>query len=223
MLAVVLLATPAFAGKEKDTKTIGFGDSIVVKVKIDGTTNVMYDVKVDSGPNVNVWWLEQVDYDKYSANQPFEYFILYSNEDVGSVKEDFSWSQDGNHYVVIDSMGIAGLDENATVSYTVEWEKASAADWIMNIGICLAIVIVIVIVGFFFRRSRSKPAEAPPMAMQQPGQPDEYTADIPPMPTDVPPSDQGPGYVPPEPSHYPPQGEPPGYDPGPPRQDPPQY
>jgi hypothetical protein len=217
LITVVLLSTPAFAGKEKDTEIIGWGDSVVVSMNIDGTTNVKYDVKVDSGPNVNVWWLEQVDYDKYIADQPFEYFILYSNEDVRSVKEDFSWSSDGMHYVVIDTMGIADLDENATVSYTVEWEKPSASDWATNIGLCIAVIVVVLIVGFFIMRAREKDPEpyAPPVDAQG-------YQHHPPYPSNMPPSDQGPGYVPPESTHQPPPGEPPGYDPGP-RQDPPTY
>jgi hypothetical protein len=221
LVFVLLLATPALAGKEKDTRTIGWGDSIIVSVPIDGSTNVMYDVKVDSGPNVNVWWLEQIDYDKYVADQPFEYYILYSNEDVRSIKEDFTWSQDGTHYVVIDTMGIADLDENATVSYSVEWREPSASDWFMNIGICIAIIVVVFVVLFVIYRIRSRDDMPPPVPAGSAYAPEypQYPSTAPPEMT---PSDQGPGYVPPEPTHQPPQGEPPAYDPAP-RQDPPQY
>ncbi|UCC93702.1 MAG: hypothetical protein JSW25_03295 [Thermoplasmata archaeon] len=225
-MTILLLPGSVTASEEKDVTEIPWGDSVYVRINNpDGNMDITYKVTVTEGANVNVWFVPQKGKDQYydDTATTYQYYPEYSVQDTRSASKDFRMTDSGTFYVIIDVTDMSAIGENATVDYKITWEPMSVGDWMVNIGICLAIVIVILIVGFFIRKARRKVVDqpVPPPMEQQPGmeyQQQQAYDQPPPRPSGLPPSDQGPGYVPPEPS-TPPQ-EPGAYDP---TQKPPEY
>ncbi|UCC93701.1 MAG: hypothetical protein JSW25_03290 [Thermoplasmata archaeon] len=218
LIWLVLLASPAIAEKEEGTTSIALGDAIVVGIDVDGSTNIKYDVEVNSGPNVNVYFMDGSDYFGYKNGPAFEYYVFYSHEDVSSASEDFVWSEDGTYYVVIDTKGTANPDATTRVTYMVEWTEPSIGYWLTSIGICVAIILVVIVLMYVRVKARKKMFDQPvppPMVQQQGYQYQEYQhaqydQQAPPR-RPLPPSDQGPGYVPPESGYERRPREPPPY------------
>jgi len=205
LVSALLVASPALAEKKKGTETLEWDDYVAVKMELDGTQTISYDVTVTGGVNVNVWFLEQSQYDDYVQTGEFGYYVLFSTQDTRSASTDFAWTDSGNHYIVIDTINIAGLNETATVEYNVEWDSASLGDWLSWIGICVVLIVVGIVGMFFLRKVRKKggapPAQQPYQQQQYQQQPYEQDPNLQQVPGSVPPpqpSDMGPGYVPQE-------------------------
>jgi len=195
---LVVPAGMAMADRETDTVSLAFGDEVVVELDLEGTTRIKYDIQVESGPNVNVWFLEFGDYNDYDQGRDFLYYFAYSSEDVSSASKDFTWTDDGLHYIIIDTKGTANPDTVVTVTYTVEWEQGGLGTFLYT-AVCVTVVVV-GIIGFSFMRSARKrkleEGRSPPMA---PHDPLNYYGEHPMPPRrKMPPSDMGPGYIPPD-------------------------
>ncbi len=223
---VLLLAGSASAGKKEGTNEIlAWGDSIGIKIDTeDKSMDVEYEVTVKDGAEVSVYYVPEKGWEEYNddTKTSFTYVPMWSSLDTRSAKESFTETDGGVWYVIIENADMDAIGENSTIDYKVTWEALSVGDWMVNIGICLAIVIVIIVVVFFIRRVRKKAEPVPPAMAQPYDQQYQQGYDQQQYQTQRPmaPSDMGPGYVPPEPGQD--QTQQPAYDPHR-QQEPPQY
>jgi len=167
MAAVVLLASVAMAGEEKGTKTLEMDDYVSVHIdNTDRTTlDILYEVEVEDGVNVNVYLMDSDGFADFEAGLDFKYFKEYSKTDTGDTKKDFIWADEGDFYVVIDSTA-DNITETTTVKYNVTWDSAyfMGMNWLWCIAVIVIVVIVTAVLAF----------------MKRPGE-DEEGNDLPPV------------------------------------------
>ncbi len=157
-LLILLVAGPTGAGREDDTKVIEAGDhmDILIDNSGDDDLDVRYFVVVSEGPAIDVFWLNEVEYDKYVGEEPFEYYQEYSVLNTKNVDKSFLWDENGKFYLVIDNtdQGTQPGNESATVRYVVNWNPAEDSDWLRSTGfffialflVMFAVIIIVTII-----------------------------------------------------------------------------
>lgn len=131
-LLLTMAAAPAVGQSQSDTVHIDPGGHAAVEIDFrDGPTkDVSYDVTVQEGPNVDVLFLDNANYQKYSDGESFEYVERWSDLDTGNTVNDFRLERHGTWWLVIDHTGepdggtspaTVGA-ESVTARYTLETE-----------------------------------------------------------------------------------------------------
>ncbi len=163
MAAIVLLASSAMAGEKEGAETLEMEDYVTVHIdNTDGTTlDILYDVEVQDGVKVNVYFMDADGFSDFEAFLPFEYFKEYSVTDTKDIQKDFIWTNKGDFYVVIDSTA-SDINETTTVEYKVTWGDAyfMGMNWLW----CIAVIVIVVIVtaALAFMRKPGEGKELPP-------------------------------------------------------------
>ncbi len=167
MAAIVLLASVAMAGEEEGTETLEMGDYVSVHIdNTEGTTlDILYEVEVVDGVNVNVYFMDADDFADFEAFLKPKYFKGYSTTDTADTKKDFIWANKDDFYVVIDSTA-DNITKTTTVNYKVTWDNAyfMGMNWLW----CIAVIVIVVIIT------------AALAFMKRPGE-DEEGKDLPPV------------------------------------------
>jgi hypothetical protein len=180
LLTVLLASTPALAGEEKGTDTLEFLEYVDVMIdNTDGKTmRVHYSVEVTAGVNVNVYFMDKEGYDDYKDPlvMNLSYYPGHSVLDTKGAERTFTWSEEGEFYLVIDNTGFSSMD-TATVDYDVTWSSGGFLGFPWWCWVVLIIVIISLLgLGFLFRRGRpgtpTTPGEGPAELSPQPEPPD---------------------------------------------------
>lgn len=154
MAAIVLLASVAMAGEEEGTETLEMGDYVTVHIdNTEGSTlDILYDVEVEEGVNVNVYFMDADGFADFEASLALKYFKEYSKTDTGDTKKDFIWANKGDYYVVIDSTA-SEVNVTTTVKYKVTWDSAyfMGGNWLWCIAVIVIVVIVTAVLAFMRR------------------------------------------------------------------------
>lgn len=165
--AIVLLASVAMAGEEEGTETLEMGEYVSVHIdNTEGTTlDILYEVEVVDGVNVNVYFMDADDFADFEALLEPKYFKGYSTTDTSDTKKDFIWANKDDLYVVIDSTA-DNITKTTTVKYKVTWDNAyfMGMNWLW----CIAVIVIVVIIT------------AALAFMKRPGE-DEEGKDLPPI------------------------------------------
>lgn len=163
--AIVLLASGAMAGEEEGTETLEMGDYVSVHIgNSDGTTlDILYDVEVQDGVKVNVYFMDADGFSDFQASLSFEYFEEYSVTDTLDIQKDFIWTNEGDFYVVIDSTA-SDVNETTTVEYKVTWGDAyfMGMNWIWCIVVIVIVIIITAALAFMKRPVEDKEGKDPP-------------------------------------------------------------
>ena len=242
LLAIVTaLSAPVLAKTTNGTDTIPRDSYKSFKVVLNsGLLNtVSFTATVNSGPNIDVFFMTSSNFEKYKAGSAFDYETYLSDLNTSSAVESGGLLTDGTYYFVLDNTDKGTpLPANppipaATVAWTLTSEDLAgaedAAGWFgFAFGLCLvvmvlAIIIRILILIWVYRDAEKRGASGVMwliivillgiigLIIYLIVRPKTPVA---PPPGYAPPP---PGYAPPPPGYAPP---PPGYQPPPPQQPP---
>lgn len=122
-----LLAAPAAAEERSDTVKLDPGQHAAIEVPFeDGSAlRVRYDVQVTEGPNIDVFVLDNANYQKYTDDEDFQSHGA-SDMDTGNSEQSFTLTEKGTWRIVLDHTSKGGAQpatigaESATVAWTVE-------------------------------------------------------------------------------------------------------
>lgn len=198
LAAVATLAACAHAHEDEGTKELGYGEYVGVEVENDhgGSVDIFYDVTVDSGPGVDVFFMDDTDYSDVQAGRGFEYYIVFSVEDTLHAKREWTWSEEGVFYVVVINLNESL--ENATVTYSIGHEEVAETPSMLLWVLGAAVVIVVAILLFVLLTGRRRVAEAATPQAEGAGTASQGTEPRPPPGPHPPPPPLGP-YAPPPP------------------------
>lgn len=164
LIALLLTSVPALGGKEVGTETLAINDSIDFHIDASdgGPTDIAYEVVVTDGPEIDVFFMDAECYESFLVGDPFEYYIDMSVLGTQDAKKEWTWSQEGEFYIVIDNTFAATkppLDEgNVTLTYVVEWEAWGATDWLAwgMVFIVATVILVVLLVLVVRARERAR-------------------------------------------------------------------
>ena len=167
MAAIVLLANVAMAGEEEGTETLEMSDYVSVHIdNTEGDTlDISYEVEVEDGVNVNVYFMDSDGFADFEAFLDFKYFKEYSKTDTGDKKKHFIWANEGDFYVVIDSTA-DNITKTTTVKYKVTWDNAyfKGMNWLWCIAVIVIVVIITAVLAFMKRPGEDEEGkELPPV------------------------------------------------------------
>ena len=152
MVLVLVLAGATTANKEEGTETVEVGDHIAIEIEnsYDGDLEVRIFIVVTDGLAIDVFFMDETMYRKYSEETEFDYFINYSVLDTTSVDKTFVWDELGIFYLVIDNTLSGTLppqlpeEQNATLRYVVTWEEVDKDYWLRNFALMLVLVCMVI-------------------------------------------------------------------------------
>jgi hypothetical protein len=195
-LAIVALVIAAgLASAEvtewKGTETLVLGDYLAISIEnSDGDVLLIaYDIKVDSGPSIDIFVLDDDGYEDYTSRNPdgFKYYKDLSRLNTNEAKVAFPWSDEDTVHIVIDNTAAETVpplgDPVATVSYKVNADLSGAVwvYWWLPVFIFGLALVLIVVLLIFVNRSNTKkeeaaakagpPAEEAPPAKEPPADP----------------------------------------------------
>ncbi len=180
-LAIVALVVAAgFASADvtewKGTETLVLGDYFAISIENpDGEVLLIaYDIKVDSGPAIDIFVLDDEGYEDYTSGNPdgFNYYSDLSRLDTKEAKVVFPWSEEGTVHIVIDNTAAKTVpplgDPVATVTYKVNADLSGAVwvYWWLPLFIFSLILVLIVILLIFVNRANAKKEAAAAQAEQ---------------------------------------------------------
>jgi hypothetical protein len=101
---LVVAAAPTGAQSQSDTVKIDPGQHTAVEIDFrDGPTkDISYEVTVQEGPNVDVLFLDNANYQKYADGESFEYVGEWSDLDTGDTDASFLLDRHGTWWLVLD-------------------------------------------------------------------------------------------------------------------------
>jgi hypothetical protein len=148
LIALLLLAMPVQAGEDSGEKTLMWLEHHAVEIDNSGNDQlrISYDVQVTDGVNVNIYFMDEGNYDKFTDFENFSYYQSYSIKDTDGAEKEWTWSKGGTFYVVIENAGWQSLD-TSTVEYDVTWDEGGALWWGLPIVMCIVLILVVGIVG----------------------------------------------------------------------------
>ncbi|MCK5251749.1 MAG: hypothetical protein KAQ96_02320 [Thermoplasmata archaeon] len=194
MVALVMAAGLAIAqtNEWKGTETLVLGDYFAISIENpDGDVLLIaYDIKVDSGPAIDIFVLDDEGYEDYTSQDPdgFKYYRDLSRLDTKEAKVVFPWSDDDTVHIVIDNTAAETVpplgDPVATVSYKVNADESGAVWvywWLPFFIFGLSMVLIVILLVFVNRANAKKeeaaaakaepPAEEAPPAEEPPSEP----------------------------------------------------
>jgi hypothetical protein len=191
IFALAALAACAAADEQTNTTELESGDFIGVEIKCDVMSMAIeYDVKVNEGPPIDVYFMDSSGYDSICAGNDFTSFKKGDTKDSLAAHKEWYWSKKGTFYVVIGNKKSTNLTANIT--YTVKWtdSSSSAAFGVVFLFIVIPILILVTIVLLVRRRRRRAKGATVPIAQTaapaQPTQPGQFpppAGGTPPPPT----------------------------------------
>lgn len=195
-VALLLMAVPVQAKEDSGEETLiwlGFID-----VKIDNTDGgslvIKYDVEVTEGVAVNVYFVNQQGYDDFVdiLVVNFTYYVSYSVLNTKDAEKEWTWSNEGTFYVIIENAGDSSMD-TTTVNYKVTWSPA--AWWLFGLSLltCMIIILLVAVFGIVILYMIIQSIKAK-----------KGISDESPEPQTSPASDPPPGYEPPPAKEVPP-------------------
>lgn len=131
-LALLMIAVPPVAAKERsDTVKIDPGNFAPIQLQFDEgpAMRVGYEVTVTEGPRIDVFVLDNANYQKYRDNEDFQAHGA-SDLDTASAKQEFTLEEQGTWWIVLDHTNRGGA-QPATVgaeSATVRWTLNTNVD-----------------------------------------------------------------------------------------------
>ncbi|MCK4971336.1 MAG: hypothetical protein KAS77_12430 [Thermoplasmata archaeon] len=168
MVALVMAAGLASADvtEWKGTETLVLGDHFAISIENpDGEVLLIaYDIKVDSGPGIDIFVLDDEGFEDYTSHSPdgFKYYRDLSRLDTKGAKVVFPWSDEGSVHIVIDNAAAETVpplgDPVATVTYKVNADLSGAVwvYWWLPLFIFGLILMLIVILLVFVNRANAK-------------------------------------------------------------------
>jgi hypothetical protein len=165
VIIIALLASGPSAGEHEEAALVlEPGESIAIA--IDNTEGediwIESDVRVLTGPEVNVWFTDEQGYTQFYTppGDLFTFYPEHSMEDTTYLNESWAWSEVGIFYLIIEN---DSGDETANVQYMVTWEPyaLNAILWIALVAVILVIMVVVVVMVFYatVKRAQAKEAE----------------------------------------------------------------
>ncbi len=183
MVALVMAAGLASADvtEWKGTETLVLGDHFAISIENpDGEVLLIaYDIKVDSGPAIDIFVLDDEGYEDYTSRDPdgFKYYRDLSRLDTEEAKVVFPWSDEGTVHIVIDNTAAETVpplgDPVATVTYKVGADLSGAVwvYWWLPLFIFGLILMLIVILLIFVNRANAKKEAAAAAKAEPPAEP----------------------------------------------------
>ncbi len=123
----------------------------------------------------------------------FSYYKAYSVQDTKGTDEEWSWSEEGTFFIIIDSTAQSTMD-NTTVKYEVSWSPSAWGLLGLSFLTCMVIIFVAAVFGIVILYMIMQSIKAK-----------KGTADESPEPRTSPASDPPPGYETPQPKEEPPK------------------
>jgi hypothetical protein len=151
LIALLLTSVPALGGKEVGTETLSINESRDFRIENadGGPMDISYEVVVTDGPDIDVLFMDADDHVSFLAGDPFEYYIEMSVLGTHDAAKEWTWSHEGNFYIVIDNTFAATApppqNANVTLTYVVEWTAWDTIDW-LSWGLVFIVAIVILVV-----------------------------------------------------------------------------
>jgi hypothetical protein len=162
LAAVTTLAACAQANGDEGTRVLGHEDyhGVMIENTDGGPIDIHYEVTVDSGPAVSVFFMDDADYADVQNGSGFEYYIVYSVEDTRHARREWTWSEEGVFYVVV--INLDGSLENATVTYSIGHEETpTEGDTVLWVAAAVIVVVVAVVATLLLAGRRNGGKVAP--------------------------------------------------------------
>jgi hypothetical protein len=123
-LVLVILAGAQSGAAQSDTVHVNPGEHAAVEIDFrEGPTkDVTYDV-VQEGPNIDVLFMDNANYQKYQEGEAFEYQAERSDLDTGDTEATFRLERHATWWLVIDH---SDRPEDGTAPATVGAESVTA-------------------------------------------------------------------------------------------------
>ncbi len=148
-VGLLLMAVPVQAGEASGVEILNWLEYIDIKIDNTegGDLNIAYDVEVANGSAVNVYFVDEQGYDDYVdplvAN--FTYYVSYSDLNTKDTDKDWTWSEEGNFYVIIENAGLTSMD-TSEVRYEVTWSTSSW--WLFGLSLVTCMIVILIAVVF---------------------------------------------------------------------------
>jgi len=163
LVAFVVLAGSAIAGREEGDKVLVREEHIAIQIDLEGgeEIEVRIFVAVTDGPKIDVFFMTDEAYEDYLTEEDFDHFADYSIIATKNVDTRFDWDGDGTYFVVIDntiSETEPPMDpdfSSATLRYVVTWgpaeEGTTFREWVVYIILVAAAAFLVILVAKRFR------------------------------------------------------------------------
>jgi hypothetical protein len=163
------------------------------------TMDVTYTMTVTDGPNIDVFFVDHVNFLKYENDEEFSYKVSLSDLDTSYAAGTTILFTQGTYHLIFDNTDVETMppinmvDDVAEITWTLNTEidelleeVEEAFDFCVTgiiIGV-IAVVLVIIIIIFLLVKKKGRAVEAPPAYPQPPvvpGQPPMAPPGQPPM------------------------------------------
>ncbi len=191
LLVALALAAPAASPHEGLTWPMTTSINEIIDVPINNYTaymtvlstneRVVYDVRVTSGSNIDLYILSAVGFGLYAGDQSFQRLAQVESRRVITGE----YGTTGQIFIVVDNVDLSGAMPTGRVTVSVNLSRTSASPApvfspLLWAGIGIAIVVVAVVIVLAVLLSRRKPAVPP--TPPTPGTPPPYGQYPPPQP-----------------------------------------
>jgi hypothetical protein len=166
LVAVVLLAGSATAGRKEGDEVLVMGEHIAISIDLEKgeVIEIRIFLVVTDGPQIDVFIMTEKAYEDYITEADFDHFVDYSVIATKNVDKTFEWDGEGTYFVVFDntiSETPPPMDPefaNATLRYVVTWgppdEGVAFREWIVYIILAAAAVFVAILAVKWIRTPR---------------------------------------------------------------------
>lgn len=173
-ILTIVLAASTYVSATSANQTIASNQAYTIEIIVPSDMTVEFEVKVYSGPNVNIFLLDESNILLFNQGK---YFVSYDKGTfLGTSHASWDMSlKDGTYYLVISRIGTDG-----TASSFVNYSYANANTDANNIPsldlglivlvlIVVTALIVVLIVGLLFSRKKEASTEAASVSHAPPG------------------------------------------------------
>jgi hypothetical protein len=165
LATILLVAGTSVAEREEDDKVLVAGEHVAIAIELEkgDEIDIRIFVAVTDGPEIDVFWMTEENYNAYRFDEEFKQYEDYSVKNSTSVDTKFTWDGEGTYFVVIDNT-ISGTVppvnpeySTATLHYVVTWkpvETTSFRDYVVYTILAVMVVFVIFLGYRYTKRSK---------------------------------------------------------------------
>ncbi len=153
LLTLLLAAGGAVAAEKSGSNTIDEDAFVDITIPFeDGSPmKITYDVTVTDGPRIDVFVMDNANFQKYESNDDFHYVERASDLDVSSTSKSFTLERNDQWHLVLDNTDKGGAqppqnlqNDPATVQWTVEGQPdvQGTLEQIPGPGVLLSVAVL---------------------------------------------------------------------------------
>jgi hypothetical protein len=154
---VTAISVPALAKTTNGTDSIARDSYKSFKVELNSgiLNSVTFTATVNSGPNIDVFFMTSSNYDKYKGGSSFDYNTALSDLNTSSATEGSYLLDDGTYYFVLDNtdkgtpLPVNPEVPTATVVWTLYVQDSKEAEQALGLmGLAFGVCIVVLLIWF---------------------------------------------------------------------------